>query len=120
MAGKFSLTKYEMDVGLIVPIRVQPETLGLSIGSVANTAPTEAVEAGLPSAKVSKGKNAMGIGARSVTVQFTGEKPDGIEGDTAKIPVLQKSVWEGYGITETGTYQGKAVKVIGKSSESVK
>lgn len=69
-AGNFILSRYQADNGAIHPIRLQPETLAASIGTV-NVAPTGTVTVGLR-AKVSKTKRAYGLGPRTVTVRFTG------------------------------------------------
>jgi len=81
-AGTFTTALYSSDVtGNIHRIRIQPETLGLSLGGTANASASGT--AVLPSAQVSKGKRSIGINARTVTVKFAaGDEPDGYKPDS--------------------------------------
>lgn len=68
-AGPFQISTYSSTAtGSVHPIRVQPETLGISLGGVANAAAVGT--AVLPSAQVSQSKRALGINARAITFKF--------------------------------------------------
>lgn len=124
-AGDYTDGLYETDVGKITTIRIQPETLSLTLNTVANAAPTGPPETGVPSAKVSGGRREFGINARLVRVRFTGTLPPGYSGGKSIItlPVLQPSVFAGYAKGQTGTYtlEGTAYDIafVGKTPESV-
>lgn len=119
-AGEFEFTKYERDDGAIHNVRVQPETLALTIASTANTAPTGAVTAA-GSAQVGAGRRGYGIHTRFITVRFTGTFPDGYKGTPiSRIPILQKSVYDGFQAGATGTYLGQPISVVSKSPEIIR
>ena len=124
-AGDFLSSFYELDGGQIAPVRIQPETLSLTLNTVANTAPAGPATAGLPSAKVSGTRRSFGINARKVRVRFTGTLPPGYSGgkDTISLPVLQTSVFNGYTKGQTGTYTLEAtaydVAFVGKTPETI-
>lgn len=120
--GEFTNTKYQLDTGngsYIVACRVQPETLSATINSVANAAPTGAVNAP-GSARAGKGIREFGIGMRSVTLEWTGAIPDGYSGDPVRIPVLTPTTFASWTIGQTGTYLSSDVRVVGRSSERVR
>ena len=123
--GDYIRSLYELNGGSIAPIRIQPETLTLTLNSVANAAPAGTATAGFPSAKVSGTRRSFGINTRKVRVKFTGTLPPGYSGgkDTISLPVLQPSVFNGYAKGQTGTYtlEGTAydVEFVGKSTETV-
>lgn len=123
-AGSPINTVYESNASLIFPITIQPETETLTLNSVANAAPASTPGAGLPSAKVSGGRRAIGVNARLVRVRFTTTTPDGYKmGGIITLPVLQPSVFNGYGKGQTGTYTLNAtaydVEFVGKTPETV-
>lgn len=117
---------YQTDSGIITTIRIQPETLTLTLNAVANAAPTGPAQPGIPSAKVSGGRREIGINARLIRVRFTGTLPPGYSGGKSIItlPVLASSVFAGYSKGQTGTYtlNGTAYDVafVGKTPETVK
>lgn len=119
-AGNFEIVNYESTAtGSIHPIRVQPETLTLSLGGTSNAAP--AGSAILPSAQVSKGKRSIGINARTVTVKFTAPNvPTGYKADSPiTVPWLQdNAAFNGAvrGVTEVSYLANPAV-LVGKSPE---
>ena len=117
-AGAFSRSRYAADSGEIHPIRVQPETLALTLGGTANAAPAGAVTSSI-SAKVSGGRRNLGLKARMVSLAFTGAVPDGYEPDSVtRVPILTPALFTAIGRGTTGTYLGVGVEVLGKSSES--
>jgi len=125
-AGAFSFTRYEYNGGAIVRrIRVQPETLGLTLGGTANTAPTAALApTGLETLKFRSGRRGFGVKPRTVTVRMTadgtGSTGDYLgTGSLHTIPILQESVWQGYAAEQTGTYLGIACEFVNKSNEEI-
>jgi len=115
-AGRFTTSRYEADYDdLIHPIRVQPETLALTIATVANAPPAGAVTNRIR-AKVGKGKREIGLGARMVTVAFTGTVPDGYSGDPIRLPVLSRALADVIVGGATGTYLGAPIVVVGEMS----
>lgn len=120
-AGPFTETFYTDDYDNVRPIRVQPETLTLSIGGQANSAPTGPATAGAGYVRVSGGKRTYGITPRKVSIRFTGTPPAGYAANqTYRIPVLIPGHWKAYTDPklQTGTYLGVACQVVGKSAET--
>lgn len=117
-AGAFARSKYEADNGDIHPIRVQEETLTLNLGG-ANAAPTGAVD-NQQRVRVSGGKRAYGIKARTVSIKFTASPPAGYKADQVlRLPILTKDIYDDIvpDVT-TGTYLTVACVVVGKSGQS--
>lgn len=125
-AGDFTDAFYQTDAGKITTIRIQPETLTLTLNAVANASAAGPPEAGLPSAKVSGGRREFGINARLIRVRFTGTLPPGYSGGKSilTLPVMSQTVFAGYSKGQTGTYtlNGTAYDVVfvGKTGETVK
>lgn len=123
-AGSTILSVYDSDGGNSFNIRVQPETLTLTLATVANAAGTGTPAAGLPSAKVSGGRRSIGVNARLIRVRFTGTLPPGYKMDgIIALPVLQQSVFNGYAKGQTGTYTLNTtnydVIAVGKTPETI-
>jgi len=124
-AGTFEVGKYEDNAGNIWECRVQPETKGLTLNSVANDYPTEAATADLPTLPINvTSRRKFGIKMRSVTVELTADgtaETADYEGTGTRftIPVFDPLVWDGYAKGQTGTYLGIACVFRGKSSEEV-
>ena len=118
--GAFVLSKYEANDGTIYPVKIQPETLDLTLGS-ANTAPAAAAD-GPVLAKVSKTRRAYGVGCRKVSFKFTAETPPTgySKGQVLSLPILKPTLWNTLKAGVTGTYLGGAVEVVGTSSENVR
>lgn len=118
-SGVFVDSTYEMEDGNIIAIRIQPETLALDIDGT-NDPPVGAVSIGDLSAKVSGSRRSKGVNARTVTVQFTGAPPAGYApGGTISLPVLTAAKFIEINKRQAGTYLGVAIRVAGKSSETV-
>lgn len=109
------------DTTQIHPIRIQPETAGLSVtingAAVVNTGSTSAVNNPI-SAVVSRGRRSKGLNARLIRVKFVqGEEPEGYTPNSAiALPALNPALMnavEG----ATGTYLGGTVVVVGTSPE---
>ena len=119
MAGKFQNVAYESDgtSPRYYAIRVQPETIALTIDGTANAASGQAVDQPI-SARVTGGNSQFGIKARSVSIKFTTEVPDGYAADKIyRIPVLKASTYDAYLKGKTGTYLTKPIVVVGRSPE---
>ena len=118
-AGAFVTSKYELDDGTIVPIRVQPETLALTNGSQDNAAPTPGVTLSL-FAKARKGNREYGIGARTVTISWDTAPPTGYEDDNLSIPILTPTAFSAYAVGSGVTYLGTAATVVSRKSEQLR
>jgi hypothetical protein len=120
-AGAFTNSFYlSSELGTVHPIRVQPETISLTLGGQANTAPSGTGAIG-PSAQVSGGKRSIGINARTVSIRLTaalsGYKADSV----IRLPWLANSTFAALvPKVTTGTYLGTACILVGKSPETVK
>ena len=116
-AGVFVISRYEADNGDVFPIRVQPETLALTLGGSANTAPTDPVDQSV-FARAGGGKRKYGRQARAVRLRFTGAVPDGYApNSTITVPILTPELFGTLTATTTGSYLGTAVRVAGISRE---
>lgn len=119
-SGAFTISKYETDDGEIHPIRIQPETLALQLGSTANAAPSGSVTDN-QRVKVTKGAREYGIGARTVTITFGATPPTDYRPYAyITLPVLQQSVWDAITDGSAVTYQGTAGTVSYKTDERIK
>lgn len=119
-AGAFSTTRYAANDGEIYPIKLQPETLALTIDGTANDAPTGGVTIDIL-AKVSRRNRAYGIKPRTVTIRFTAAPPtDYLANQLYTIPCLQPAIWNAAARSTTGTYLSTACVVVGKSAESIR
>ena len=122
-AGIFEIVGYETSDpdlgGVVMPIRVQPETLGLSIGGTANAASAAAIDFPLR-VQVSAGNTEYGVKPRKVTLRFTDQAdlPDGYKGSDLVVPVMTPAAFAAYTVGATGTYLSKAVQVVAKKAES--
>ena len=120
-SGAFTDSFYESnELGTIHPIRVQAETLALTLGGQANAAPAGTSAIG-PSAQVSRGKRSIGINARTVTVELTAALAGYLAGSKITLPWMDPDTFAA--ITPkvtTGTYLSTACKVVGKSPETVR
>lgn len=118
-SGEFSNSKYQTNEGNIVPIKLQPETLTLTIAGTANAAPAGAVEAGWPSADVSRSKRAIGIHCRTISVKVTDPAEGYVDNGLVRVPIMTATVWNGavkgaavVGAFGTGEVAGKQPEVI--------
>lgn len=96
---------YQDDFGNLYPIRVQPETLTLTIGGVANDQAAGPLPPNLPSVSVSRGRQANGVNARLVRIEFTTITPPGYASSgTITLPVLTSTAFAAYSKDAVGTY----------------
>jgi len=95
-AGRFTGTRYQASYGAgneIHPIRVQPETISLTINSVANNPPAGAITNPI-SAVVSRGSNARGLRPRLVTLRAPDTNPPAtyLAGGITTVPLLNTAI----------------------------
>ena len=119
-AGAFVRTRYELENGDISPIRVQPETLALTLSGSTNDAPAGATDR-VGSVNVNAGARSNGVNARLVRITFTGAPPAGyLANSTISLPWLSATTFADLNPGDTGTYLGAAVELVGKSPERVR
>lgn len=119
-AGAFSSSKYESDSDVVYRIRVQPETIALTIGTTPNDPPAGAVT-GAVSVRVGGGNREYGIKARAVTLRWTATVPTGYKPDEIlRVPILKKSLYSSISPGSAGDYLGQPVEVVGKLPERVR
>lgn len=124
-AGAFSRVGYQAsyNAAAIHPIRVQPETLALSVTiggtAVTNTAATGAITTPT-SVRVGGGRRRRGVNARLIRIQFSGTPPTGYKaGSTITLPALNAALLAAPN-GATGTYLGQPIVVIGTSPETTR
>lgn len=115
--GPFQDSKYADDLGNVYNCVIQPETLTLTLDSVANTATPAAVD--MPVSAIMKSGRKIGCNARTVRVEVTavGTGPYAV-GAILTVPVLTITNFNDYERGETGSYNGADVKFVGKTSEN--
>ena len=119
-SGAFLLSRYEASFGTFtMPIRVQPETVQFTDGTIANDPPAGAVNLGL-FARARKNSTEYGVGARSVTIRWDVDPPTDYDGDTAVVPILTEAAFNAYVIGANVTYLGTAATVVGRSAEQAR
>lgn len=119
-SGVFSRSKYETNLGVVVAIRVQPETIAATLGGAPNAAPADDITTGYPRATVSKSRRSVGIHARMVTIAFTTPPTGYAVGQTHSLPVLTEAVWDGLAEGVACTYLGVAATVVSVTAEKVR
>lgn len=119
-AGPFVQSKYELDSGAIMPIRVQPETEAAIVGAANNTPPPGVATTTFGSASVSQGKRTNGVNARLVRLKFIpGGEPEGYSvGGTVTIPLLTIAARDAAGPGVGATYLGSPCTVVGLTGET--
>jgi hypothetical protein len=117
-AGQFSTGNfYQSDAGDIYTVRVQPETLALTIGASSNNSATgpATVEG---SARVQMGNREFGVKCRRVTLRWTGAVPTGYyENQILSVPCLTSAFYNAVTKGATGTYLGQPVEVVSKIAQ---
>lgn len=117
--GTTVLTVYGANNGDKRAIRIQPETLSLTLGGVVNTAPAGPVDT-IGRAKVSGSRRSYGAHARKVTIRLTAAGPSGTVGSIISLPYLDFAKFEGLVDAAVGTYNTSACALIGKTPEKIK
>jgi len=116
-AGPFLRSRYVSDEGDVHPIRVQPETIALTIDGTSNVPTTDSITIPI-SARVSGSRRGIGLRSRTVTFVFTDNRPVGYEADSPlTLPWLQSSTFTGISRGDTGTYLGGDIEVLYRSPE---
>lgn len=117
-AGPFIRSLYTDDTGAIHPIRIQPETLTLTLGGETNSAPTGPANARV-SAQVSGGTRQLGLNARKVRFEWDGTPPTDYDPNgVLELPWLDPLTFAGIVRGAAGTYLGANVVAIGKTAET--
>lgn len=114
-AGAFTIENYQFGNGGIGSIRVQPETLTLTIGGVENT-PVAGVRNVNRRVSVSGGRRRQGLlYARLVRLTWSGDAPVGYRpGATFTLPLVNNAIYAAASVPDaTGTYLGNGVRVVG-------
>lgn len=116
-SDKFTRSSYESDAGDVYPVRVQPETIALSLGGNAN-APTAVAINQKSRARVSSGVKGVPI-CRGVYMRWSGAPPANYDANGVLfVPVLTRSLYNSVvsGVT-VANYLGAAAIVVGKRPE---
>jgi hypothetical protein len=122
--GAFIRSKYEASYlggGDIHPIRVQPETIAADAGGTTNAAPTGDFTSPI-SAVVSLGQRERGLGARTVTLQWT-TVPTGsgyLATGYITIPALTETFFNACTVGTEVSYQGGTAEVAFRTEETAK
>lgn len=118
-AGEFQNAIYETNAGNFCNLRVQPETLALTLGGTANAAGTGPVNQ-QASAISSGSRRGIGVNARRVRLNWTGTVPDGYDADgTVTVPILTPALFDSLTRGTAGVYLGQSVEVAGTTPEYV-
>lgn len=119
-AGAFSNTRYESDGGTIHFIKVQEETLTMTVGGTANDAPTGAIDSQF-AAETSRGAKAYGLRPRKINVSFTDEPPTGYRPYTSlQLPILTTDLFESISDNDVVVYAGGTGEVSSKVAENIR
>lgn len=115
-AGRFTNVNYQYGDGSIGVIRVQPETLALSIGGVTNAAVAgvrDNSRAFVSGSRRIQGRNY----ARIVRISFDADPPTGYAAfSTISLPLVNNAITtEAREDGALGTYLGAVVRVVGVS-----
>ena len=124
MAGVFTSSRYAATYGAgtnIHPIKIQPETLALSLGSpaVLNSPPTGAFNNQI-SAIVKGSKRKLGLTPRKITVKFGAAAPVGYLPNSAITLPWLTPFPASFARGTTGTYLGSPVTVASLTAETAK
>lgn len=123
-AGSFVTSRYAASYGAgdqIHPIRIQPETLALSLTvggtPVLNNPPVGALTNPI-SARVSASKRSLGLSAYTISFRFTATPPTGYAvNQRLTLPILNQTLRSQITKGTLGEYLGVAIEVTGTSPE---
>lgn len=117
-AGAFVRSKYEASYAnnRVHPIRVQPETITLEVGGIANTPPADAISIPI-SALVSRNRRARGLIVRTVTLQAPATNPPAgyLANGLTTLPCLTEAFFDACAAADDST----TVDYLGVSGYSV-
>ena len=116
--GPFIFSKYQSNGGSIHRIRIQPESLTLSINGINNGVPAGDVD-NQRGVSASGKRSILFVGARRIGVRVTNNAGPYAEGTVHYVPVMTPNVFQQMidNRGEAGTYNGSAVVCIGGSPE---
>lgn len=117
-AGAFVVSRYQAvySAAQIHPIKVQPETLLLAIGTASNDPPVAAPTSPI-SATVSGSKRSLGLNPTMVSIRFVGAPPATYKADsTIRLPLLNTAIRTAAVRSATGTYLGTPIVVVSNFS----
>jgi len=119
-SGPFTDTRYAADSGDVYGITVQPETLSLTIATVANDPPAGPVDQPVL-ARVSGSRRGYGVFARTARVRVTAAGTSGLTiGSVITLPLLNGDIYDVARKPNTGTYNTATVAVVGRSPERIR
>ena len=124
-AGKFTRALYlpTYSASVVHPIRVQPETLTLTVGGTPNAGATgESLILSPISARVGGGRRKLGLNARTVTIQLVdATPPTGYKTEAViSLPVLKPEVFDLLKPRPQVAYLGKTWQVTFVTEETAK
>ena len=118
--GPFQDSKYAADDDTVYGIKVQPETLSLTINSVQNDPPAGAVT-GDVLARVTGSRRGYGVFARVGRFRITASGTSGLAvGRVITLPLLNGDIYDECKKPNTGTYNTASVAVVGRSGEVIR
>lgn len=119
-AGRFEIKAYQAsyDADAVHPIRVQPETLTLSVGSDINGDAVGSINNPI-SAQISNSRRGGNLRPRTVTIRWDeGGAPAGYQdGGTIELPWLKRADFLGLQKGDPVTYLGGNATLVGKTPE---
>jgi hypothetical protein len=128
-AGAFTTARYEVTPAIGAPVaaarvtncRVQPETLSMTIATVANAASVDALTPGLTRAVVSASARRRGIiRCRGVRIRFTAALPAGYKSGTIIfLPWMRFGTWSAFVNNDSGVYLTVPIELVGTRSGTV-
>ena len=118
--GPFEDSKYAADDGTVYGIIVQPETLSLTMGGVANT-PQTGDRTGSVLARSSGSRRGYGMFARVGRFRIVTPGSSGLAvGRVITLPLLNGDIYDEFEKPNTGTYNTATIAAVGRSPERKK
>lgn len=119
-SGPFTDSKYAADDGTVYGIKIQPETISLTINGQENTPPTGAVT-GDVLARVTGSRRGYGVFARVGRIRIVAPGTSGLAaGRTITLPLLNGDIYDEMKKPNQGTYNTATVAVVGRSAEVIR
>lgn len=125
-AGSPIISRYGTGAGEVYPIRIQPETLSLTVGTVVNDPPAGAVDQSI-TAYASFRRSRFGVNARQIRFRFSDDAnfPPGYRfGSPISYPALDTPIFNAAtvrGATGSVTLEGITypIEVVGVTPEAL-